>query len=451
MTRSGDTRGLNRRFRTVVLAAVATAAFGVFAGGAAAKVPTGPSGDGFYDATAKQLQGPHGKLIFARNASAATRISGATVKTVLYKSINAKNRGVEVSGLVAIPNKRAPRGGFPLITWAHGTTGLADKCAPSRFTEADITDGYIAYQNASIKSWIDKGFAVAMTDYQGLGTPGLHEYLIGLSEGRAVLDIVPAARKLFPSKISNRYAIAGHSQGGHAALWATGIARKWLPKSKLVGSAAFAPASNISWMAHSINNLNQPGGLSGLAVAIIKGAATQMPASSDITTKLNPRLLSSSDELALNGRSFWDAVDYECSGDLGAEAADPEGPPNNDGIAPSDLLQDYDISSGAVFSDPVVAALDAVFKANDPVFSNVSTPVWVPQGASDGTVFPYLTDDKAAGEKFIPADGLVWKLKRPSRKNKSVVYKEYAGLGHTEIVTDSAVQADFIAKLRAWF
>ena len=68
------------------------------------------------------------------------------------------------------------------------------------------------------------------TDYEGLGTPGVHPYLIGKSEGRSTLDIIRAARQL-DSRIGTRIAITGHSQGGHAALWAASLAHSWTPSS----------------------------------------------------------------------------------------------------------------------------------------------------------------------------------------------------------------------------
>ena len=71
--------------------------------------------------------------------------------------------------------------------------------------------------------WLKRGYAIAQTDYQGLGTPGLHLYLIGHAEGASVVDIALAARRLDPS--IGRFAIAGHSQGGQAALFAAAEAR----------------------------------------------------------------------------------------------------------------------------------------------------------------------------------------------------------------------------------
>ena len=83
--------------------------------------------------------------------------------------------------------------------------------------------------NKSLDAWLKAGFAVVRTDYQGLGTPGTHEYLVGQDEGHSVLDIVRAARQV-DSTLGKRVIIGGHSQGGHAALWAAALAPKWTPE-----------------------------------------------------------------------------------------------------------------------------------------------------------------------------------------------------------------------------
>jgi pimeloyl-ACP methyl ester carboxylesterase len=88
------------------------------------------------------------------------------------------------------------------------------------------------------------GYVVAATDYQGLGTPGIHPYLVGESEGRALLDTARAARHL-PTGAGKRLLVAGHSQGGHAALFAGEIAGRYAPDLKLVGVAAGSPVTDV--------------------------------------------------------------------------------------------------------------------------------------------------------------------------------------------------------------
>jgi acetyl esterase/lipase len=96
-----------------------------------------------------------------------------------------------------------------------------------------------------IKSMLAKGYIVVATDYPGLGTPGIHPYLIGVSEGRAVLDSVRAAIALPRSGASNRFVLWGHSQGGHAVLYAGELAKSYAPDLKLLGVAAAAPATYL--------------------------------------------------------------------------------------------------------------------------------------------------------------------------------------------------------------
>ena len=92
-----------------------------------------------------------------------------------------------------------------------------------------------------------RGYVVVATDYPGLGVPGqIHPYLIGVSEARAVLDSVRAARALPRTGASNRFAVWGHSQGGHASLYTGELAASYAPELKLVGVAATAPATYLA-------------------------------------------------------------------------------------------------------------------------------------------------------------------------------------------------------------
>src|SRR5581483_7859371 len=115
-----------------------------------------------------------------------------------------------VSGTVAIPKGRAPKGGWPVISWAHATVGLADVCAPTR---SDVLGGY---ERPLLNRWLRAGYAVVRTDYQGLGTPGGNPDLIGTSEAHTVLDIVRAAHAFDRELDLHRVGLAGHSVGGHA-------------------------------------------------------------------------------------------------------------------------------------------------------------------------------------------------------------------------------------------
>jgi acetyl esterase/lipase len=92
---------------------------------------------------------------------------------------------------------------------------------------------------------LSRGFVVVATDYEGLGTPGVHAYLVGNSEARSVLDSVRAARNINGAHATNRFAVWGHSQGGHAALFSGEVAAEYAPELKLVALAAAAPATDL--------------------------------------------------------------------------------------------------------------------------------------------------------------------------------------------------------------
>ena len=120
-----------------------------------------------------------------------------------------------------------------MVTWAHGGAGMADICAPSK--QSDIASGHASTQalvamarrrRGCVQTFLDAGYVIAATDYEGLGTPGLHPLLVGESEGRSVLDAARAARGLKPAAAASKALVFGQSQGGHAALFAGELARR---------------------------------------------------------------------------------------------------------------------------------------------------------------------------------------------------------------------------------
>jgi pimeloyl-ACP methyl ester carboxylesterase len=133
-----------------------------------------------------------------------------------------------------------------VLTIAHGTTGLADACAPS--TDLPPSRAFPPNELALIapappvEPWL-----LVQTDYEGLGTPGRHPYLVGESEGRAVIDAARAATQLPGADASRSIAIAGYSQGGHAALWAGEVASSWAPELEVIGVFSGAPGADLDW------------------------------------------------------------------------------------------------------------------------------------------------------------------------------------------------------------
>ncbi len=190
----------------------------------------------FYDASVTELLGAPGSII--RTEPLAGAPLGASAFRVLYRSQDRNGDSIAVSGVIVVPQGRAARGGRPVVAWAHGTTGIARKCAPSMRSS-------IFQTIRGLRDLLARGYVVTATDYPGLGTTGPHPYLVGISEGRAVLDSVRAARNFKNASASDRFALWGHSQGGHAVLFAGELAKSYAPELRLAGIAAAAPATEL--------------------------------------------------------------------------------------------------------------------------------------------------------------------------------------------------------------
>lgn len=149
---------------------------------------------------------------------------------VMYLSQDAQDADRAVTGTITHPLEDASDEGWPVVSWAHGTTGMAPPCAPSRGDDPAPGFGI-------------EGVHVA-TDYIGLGPEGeLHPYLSKEGEGHASVDIVRAARQLSDTGAGDRWLSVGHSQGGHGALAAHELSDEYAPELELLGTAAFAPAA----------------------------------------------------------------------------------------------------------------------------------------------------------------------------------------------------------------
>ena len=209
---------------------------------ASAELPEAPSAV-LYEPPVPLPQEPIGTLVRSEPIRAP---AGVKAWAVLYLSTGSTAAQTAVSGIILIPDGPVAADGRPILAWAHGTTGLADPCAPSH-----VGDGgdlmYVA------QPFLEAGYVVAATDYEGLGTPGPHPYIDGPSEGRSVLDAIRAARLLPEAEAGSRVAVLGHSQGGHAALWAAELAPAYAPELDMTGVVAAAPAGDLAAIASWIS------------------------------------------------------------------------------------------------------------------------------------------------------------------------------------------------------
>jgi acetyl esterase/lipase len=191
----------------------------------------------FYAAAGVDLASfPNGGLIRAQPMDGAP--DDAAAYRVLYRSEGLGGQPIAVSGVVIVPAGAPPSEERPIVAWAHPTTGVIPPCAPSL---ARVLFSSIQ----GLREMLAHGYVVVATDYPGLGTAGPHPYLVGISEGRAVLDSVRAARGMPGVGGGRRFAVWGHSQGGQAALFTGLLAKTYAPELRLVGVAAAAPATEL--------------------------------------------------------------------------------------------------------------------------------------------------------------------------------------------------------------
>ena len=176
------------------------------------------------------------------NIDRKIRALGAKAVRVVYRSTSGiDDTPTEVSAAVFIPTGTAPPGGWPVIAYAHGTSGINNDCGPS--LSPDL------YGAATlITQYLKLGFAVAATDYQGLGHPGAHPYLDAKTAGLNVIDSVRALRAV-SKDVSTSWGVFGGSQGGGASWAANEQATTYATDLNLVGTVALVPAADISGFA----------------------------------------------------------------------------------------------------------------------------------------------------------------------------------------------------------
>jgi pimeloyl-ACP methyl ester carboxylesterase len=258
---------------------------------------------------------------------------------------------IAVSGSVFVPAGPAPASGRRIVAWAHGTMGLGDSCAPSTDVQPlnGIEDG---------PALLAAGDAIVATDYEGLGTPGSHPYVVGPSEARSVLDAVRAATRLRNAHLGRSLVAFGHSQGAHAALFTGELAASYAPELHLIGVAAAAPPTDVAAMARHLTKLDYG---TALLVEAAAGYSAADPAArlSSIMTPI--------------GKAGLSLIEDGCD---------------------SDLITAYgSLSSRAVFSkDPrTTPPWSTGFARNSVGVLPATVPALVMQGGRDPVVSPDLT------------------------------------------------------------
>jgi pimeloyl-ACP methyl ester carboxylesterase len=220
-----------------------------------------------------------------------------------------------------------------------------------------------------------------------------------------VVDIVRASRQL-DGRLARRYVIAGHSQGGHAALFAAALAPKRAPELRLRGVAAFAPASHLDLLSRALPTFTSPSGLSGLAALVLRGVSSVYP-------QVKPRQIASDRALALLPQ-----IDKVCLSELNAPSA-------FGGTAPADLVR-----PGADLEP-----LNKLLARQNPNL-RIAAPILIAQGMSDTTVLPFTTDQLDSELR--------------ARRSNKVRYLTYPNVEHVGIVgaAERATRRFFRARLK---
>ena len=352
-----------------------------------------PGADAFYAAPESVPSAP-GQLLRSEPFTSGEIPEGARAWRILYTTTRDEGEPALASGLVIAP--AVATGPSPVIAWSHGTTGFAQGCAPS-ILEDGLAAGAMMIQDQVL----EQGWALVATDYTGLGTEGPHPYLIGQGEGRSVLDAIRAAQQLREADLAVDTVVWGHSQGGHAALWAGQLESEYAPELEIAGIAALAPAGNLPGLVDQLGSMTG-GDIFGSFV--ISAYAATYP---DVAV---------ADHLRPAARIIVPELAARCLAEESTLAS-----------VLATLLFDRSIWTG----DPTKGAFGARLVENVPS-GRIDAPLLLGQGAADGLITPaaqleYVQDRCRAG---FPLD-----------------YRTYPGRGHVELIEPNS---PLIPELVAW-
>ncbi len=218
----------------------------------------------------------------------------ASAQRIMYLSTDTHGDPMAVTGTLLTPDSSwfgiGPR---PIVGFAVGTQGMGDQCAPSKRLAAGSE-----YEGTFIAGLLERGYGVAVTDYQGLGTPGNHTYVNRAAEANAVLDSIRAAQRLPEANLPDAGPVltAGYSQGGGASAAAAELEPSYAPELKLLGSYSGAPPADKAVVGEHLDG-SHAAGLLGYAIIGLDAAYPEL----GIPELLNEK-----------GQQFWAEVEQEC-------------------------------------------------------------------------------------------------------------------------------------------
>jgi hypothetical protein len=316
----------------------------------------------------------------------ALRLAGAgQAWRIWYLSTAWDGSPTVVSGTITVPTGTPPPGGWPVVSYAHGFGGTADQCAPSNL-------GPSPWERTLNETLLGGGYAIAATDYDGIGTPGESSVINGRSEGYAVIDAVRAARYLAP--VSGSWISVGYSLGGHAALWSGHLADTYAPSLRHVGTIALA-----SFVQFPIQLASEQ--ISNPAAPVTPGSLY-----SGVTGPVTHPDFVASDWFTPQGLQLVDQARQECIGQLAADTAT--------------------VTNGQVFIDPAAAEAE---------FARLLAPEEVPIGR-----YPEPVRLAHGTADLIPAQASQVTAAELAAAGTDVTYTPVAGADHFTLLPSIAPQ-----------
>lgn len=326
-----------------------------------------------------------GKVVKIEQLPNSLKLPGsAKAQRLHYTSTGFDGRPTVVSGALFVPPGKAPKGGWPVLSWAHGTVGIADNCANSVNGRSQRDIDYLT-------SWLAAGYAIVASDYEGFGTPGTHPYLNGKSEAYGLIDVVRAGRQADKS-LGRKWIASGQSQGAQAVLFAGTLEDKYAPELDYRGTISTAPISQWQLTFDAVRPFTPDTPANPFIILILAGTKASHPHT------FNPDLY-----LTPFGKSLYQkALDTDCYTAIAQLAAGKK----------SQDLYDVDAAETDHLLDLVTADAEIPIKNHD-------RPIFLAQGTADTVVYAPATT--------VTADKL-------RAKGNNLTYKIYPGIDHNGLM-----------------
>ena len=199
----------------------------------------------FYDTPDPLPPGKPGELIRSTEFDEYDLPPGVSAIRILYHSRSASSGDVAASGVVLFPDEKPPAGGWPVIAWAHGWSGVARQCAPS--LARNLQHGPF------LSMYVQLGYAVVATDYAGLGTSFRSAFADTPSNALDVIYSIPAARRALP-QLGSRWIAMGTGEGGMAVAGVAELERE-IGDPNYLGSIAISRLADLQDVYQPVSNL----------------------------------------------------------------------------------------------------------------------------------------------------------------------------------------------------